>query len=153
MALRVLLALVLPAALGCGRGGKQPPGDLFQLIQGRYTCVEMDIGGKRVPPGSLRSRPPKYEVRGNELIAFRPEGGEDPLTFSLDPSKSPVAIDFHEPRGDQPGRTTTGILKLDRDVLTIVITDSERPEDRPVAFAARKPNQMLLVLKRDKPTR
>jgi uncharacterized protein (TIGR03067 family) len=147
-------ALVLGSVLllGCKRPANEAGDrDLLNSIQGKYTCVEMEVGGKVLPPEVLQKMGLKYEVRGNQLIAFPPKGGEDPLAFRLDTSKQPVWIDFEETQADKTVRTTTGLVKFENGVLFIVMSDSEKPEDRPKGFKEQQGKVALLVLKKDEP--
>jgi uncharacterized protein (TIGR03067 family) len=145
--LRVAAAILIAAASGC-KPREPRHVDLLDSIQGEYVCVAMEAGGKRVPTDEVDRAGLKYAVRGNELIAFRPGGGEDPIRFTLDQATDPIQIDFTEQHPTRGERTTAGILKYEEGELTIVMSDLTGAEHRPRRFNSEG-RQLMLVLKRD----
>jgi uncharacterized protein (TIGR03067 family) len=66
------------------------------------------------------------------------------LSFKLDPSKNPKAIDFIVLDGDKKGEKGPGIYDLDGDRLRMCLPNAEITE-RPTEFAAPQ-GSMLIVM-------
>ena len=82
----------------------------------------------------------------NGLSTIQFPGGEDSITFKIDPTKTPKAIDLTDTR---PGaKATRGIYKLEGDIFTICGRIGE--VDRPTGFKVVDDKSFLIVWKRDK---
>lgn len=147
--LALLCVLFASAALGCRAKAPRAEGDLLNRLQGRYTCTMMEMGGQAAPPALMEKMGLKYAVRGKQLVAYRPTGEEDPIDFELDESKAPAQLTFTEQHPEAGRRVTTGLLKYEDGVLTIVMSGFEGEANRPRGFKTERPAEMLIVLKRD----
>jgi uncharacterized protein (TIGR03067 family) len=71
------------------------------------------------------------------------------MSYKLNADKTPAEIDLTETEGGKT-KTMYGIYKLDGDLLTICLSDSGKPEDRPKEFKADADGKaMVMVLKKD----
>jgi uncharacterized protein (TIGR03067 family) len=65
-------------------------------------------------------------------------------TYTLDTTKSPVAIDMKPKGGTYDGKTLLGIVKVDGDTLTVAF--AEPGKDRPKAFESKEGSGVVLAV-------
>ncbi len=65
-------------------------------------------------------------------------------TYTIDATKSPVAIDMKPKGGTYDGKTLLGIAKLDGDTLTIAF--AEPGKERPKAFESKEGSGVVLAV-------
>jgi uncharacterized protein (TIGR03067 family) len=111
-------------------------------LQGTWTMVSLVIDGEIVTEERVKT--------GNLVIdgmEYRPELGANAVcaTLKVDPTKSPMAIDFSFTAGTNKGKDAKGIFKLENDVLTICRGAADG-EDRPKEFTAPNDSGRLLVV-------
>lgn len=95
-------------------------------------------------PGSL-----KHTFNGGRLIveSVNPGRFSGEMTYKLDPTKDPKAIDLTHTLGKEQGKVRLGIYLLDGDDLKMCVDD-----ERPTEFATRpESGRALIVLKRVTP--
>ena len=89
-------------------------------------------------------------VIAGEAYSFRLGKSRLELTFKVDPSKKPRAIDLTVAEGPEKGKTYHGIYKLEGDTYTIC-RNVEPGKERPGEFVTRPDSGLMLVVwKRDK---
>ena len=118
-------------------------------LEGTYTLKAMSMGGQAAPAERLKELK-EFVIKGDQLVAVKPDGKEDPAGFKLDPTAKPAAIDLIPPKDKTNEKPRPGIYKLEKGELTIVFGmkgDSPRPTD----FKGDGQDQMMMVLvKKDK---
>lgn len=123
-------------------------------LQGVWRLSAAEVNGQTVALNNLKSGDKiligTLTVEG-ESYTFRLGDVRLALTFALDPSKSPKAIDLTVADGPQKGQTFHGIYKLEGDTYTIC-RNVEPGKVRPAEFASRQDSgRMLVVWKRVQP--
>ena len=136
------LAIALVAA-------DEPPKDAkkeLEKFQGEWTMVSLETRGQKAPEETVKGM--KLTVKGAEWVVTRDGTTVADITFQLDPSKDPKAIDLTF-KVDGKETALKGIYKLDGDTLTLCRTDSPVAA-RPTAFKTTVDGGVLAVWKRAK---
>jgi uncharacterized protein (TIGR03067 family) len=108
-------------------------------IQGTWTLVSEESGGKRREKGELKKVQWVFEGDKYKVAGKAPWG-----RFKLDPGQSPKTIDLTDPKG----REGFGIYKLEGDTLTVSHAKGERPTE----FTSKEGDKhVVVVFKRAKP--
>jgi uncharacterized protein (TIGR03067 family) len=145
-----LLTAALALTAGCG-GKPTAPDKAKAGLDGGWTLVSVEVAGVKKTEADLAKDPiadRKLKATGDKLIGSK-GGKEEVMSYKLNADKSPAEIDLTE---TQDGKTKTmyGIYKLDGDLLTICLSDSDKPDDRPKEFKAGADGKaMIMVLKKD----
>jgi RNA polymerase sigma-70 factor (ECF subfamily) len=134
-------------ALGLLVAGDEPKSEdakkEAEALRGTWTFSKMERDG-----GDLTDQFGGVEVRF-EAEKFSSPGIE--ATFTLDPTKTPKAIDISYKEGPAAGQTIKAIYKLEGETLTICRALSQGDE-RPKEFAAPAGSgRFLFQFKRNKP--
>ena len=115
-------------------------------IQGKWKMESGQQGGKPLPEAMVKSG--TLVVDGNKMkMAVSVEGQEKTheLTFKLDPSQKPRAIDV-----EINGKPGLGIYSLEGDTLKICAAQAGS-KDRPTDLTAKAgSDRLLIVLKKEK---
>jgi uncharacterized protein (TIGR03067 family) len=132
LALAVVIAAPLPK-----EPAKKPESP---ALVGTWKCVGMVVGGKNntadVESGVV------FEFTADGKMYLTQNGKPQPDgSFTLDPSKSPAAIDLVMEK-DTP--TLQAIFRIEADVLTFCF-DNGRPDKRPTEFAAPDGTTLMLA--------
>jgi uncharacterized protein (TIGR03067 family) len=143
-ALVLALALVTPAAPG---GGEK---DDAKKLRGTWTLVSGEDQGKPVPPEKLKGN--LVAISDKTIVANDRDNKKlFVMTYKLDPSQKPPAIDMTIIEGDasQKGKTAKGIYELKGDTLRLAYAFAGA---RPTEFTTKKGDKHLsFVLKRVQP--
>jgi uncharacterized protein (TIGR03067 family) len=143
----VMTFAVLALAVGCGKkdgttsGGDSPPGtptaSSRSNIEGTYLLVGAEAFGDPVPDEILKKGSEAdrtFKITADKMISMK-GGKEDPATYKIDASKTPHEIDMVGKDGATgKEKKMHGIYKLEGDKLTICMTESDTPADRPKEF-------------------
>ena len=117
-------------------------------LEGTYTVVSMEKGGKAAPKEATESL--KIAFKGDELIITIPdekETKEKKAKIKVDASKTPNTIDISPLDGPEKGKTFLGIYKAEKGEVTLVFTEKEKG-DRPKELKSEG-ESMLVKLKKD----
>jgi uncharacterized protein (TIGR03067 family) len=140
---RFACLLVVGLLMGADQPSDAAKKDLEKL-QGDWKVEKAQRGGMDAPANVLEKL--TLVVKGDSMTVS--EGGvrDEKAAITLDPGKSPAAIDIKPARAGRD--TVLGIYKLDGDSLTLCwAKDGARPTD----FASKEgSNHVLFVLKRIK---
>jgi RNA polymerase sigma-70 factor (ECF subfamily) len=122
-------------------------GDVGSL-QGAWRAVEVTADGRRAPDGEATMF--RVAVAGNKLTLSA--GGDDHTArFTLDPTRSPRAIDLTWLDGSEKGRTVRGIYAREGGRLRLCVPNPKAGdgEGRPGGFtAAAGEGRMLFTLEK-----
>ena len=116
-------------------------GDVARL-QGTWSIVSVKIDGQPLNMDMLKAA--KLSIRGASY-SFRLDQTVWELTFQVDESKTPKAIDLYVVKGPEQGKTYHGIYKLDDEVYTICRT-IEPGKDRPRTFGTAPDSGLIMVV-------
>jgi uncharacterized protein (TIGR03067 family) len=91
-------------------------------------------------------------IKGDTLTVRFKKGDateDKAATLVVDPDQKPVAIDMTPKDGPDAGKPVLGIVKVERDTVTLCWGDRAGTSERPKEFASTKENKhFLIVLKK-----
>jgi RNA polymerase sigma-70 factor (ECF subfamily) len=124
--------------------------DEAKRMEGTWKFVSLTADGEATPQDFLQKA--RWTIRGKEILIPGPaEDGK--ASFTLDPTRSPKALDMTAMNGPFKGKTILCIYKLEGDRLTICLgggkADEPGSRPRPEAFDGGA-GRSLLVLERGK---
>jgi len=144
MSARIVLPFLAVALVAA-----DPPRDAkkeLEQLQGEWTIVSLENRGQKVAEETVKDM--KLTVKGEEWKVTRDGTTVADVTFKLDPSKDPKAIDMtFKVNGEEAA--LKGIYKLDGDTLTLCRTMSP-DAGRPTEFKTSADGGVLTVWKRAK---
>ncbi len=127
--MRRFLMLILPVVLLAAEPADDGKKDLEKL-QGEWVMAALEIDGKAVPEAKLRDT--TLTIKDGKYIVTVKDNKHE-VTFTLDPSQKPKAIDMSFPDGTNAPKVAKGIYKIDGD--TFVLVRAQMPEQaRPTEF-------------------
>jgi uncharacterized protein (TIGR03067 family) len=122
-------------------------GDDARSHQGTWVPTEAELAAQKLPAEVLKAlkltlADGKYTVESG--------GGTDRGTYTLDPAKTPKAMDITGTDGPNKGKTFLAIYELDGDTLKVCYDLSGQA--RPTEFKTQPNTQLFLATyKRQKP--
>jgi uncharacterized protein (TIGR03067 family) len=125
----------------------------MKKLQGVWKTVGVEIEGRKTEPpadmaGSVVIKGGTYTVKA---VTETGEKVVSELTFKLDPTKDPKAIDFTTAAGPDKGKQIKGIYKLEGDTLKVCF-NPKKDGERPTSFATKAGSSVRLnIFKREKP--
>jgi uncharacterized protein (TIGR03067 family) len=122
--------------------------DEVKKFQGTWKQVAYERDGITEPLDAEQGWQPRTTFVGNTFVVEIADGST-PIkgTFSIDPTKTPKAIDYTDTFGADDGKTFPAIYFFEGDRLVFCAADSEH--ERPSAFKT-KPGEVLRVLERER---
>jgi uncharacterized protein (TIGR03067 family) len=138
--------LVMLAA-GCSGAGPSAPDTAvkedMQKLQGRWNVTSIEVNGARVPADKIGDPGAVIEGDRYAIHDFR-------LTITIDPTKTPKAIDMVGKEGNGKPLSMIGIFELDGDTLRICFAKPGQKQ-RPTTFETKaNPGASLVVYQRQK---
>jgi uncharacterized protein (TIGR03067 family) len=137
--MRTLLALgLLTAAFGITRAD-----DKKDPTAGKWVIESLLVDGKEndALKGAVREQADgKYTL----TPAAGSKAGPTTGTYTIDTSKSPIAIDMKPKGGTYDGKTLQGIVKVDGETMTICF--SQPGSDRPTKFESTAGSKHVLAV-------
>jgi uncharacterized protein (TIGR03067 family) len=120
----------------------------LERLQGTWTLVAMENEGNPLPPEHFEGWSAVYE--GDALTLKAGDQVRRRGVVTLDPSRTPKAINTWDMDGPYEDQTLAGIYDLDGDTLKLCFS---RPgQERPTKFVTKEgPGFLLVVYKRKKP--
>jgi uncharacterized protein (TIGR03067 family) len=122
------IALVLGFLLTTACAEDEAAKDLKQL-QGEWVMTALEIDGTQVPPEKLRGT--TLTIKGDRYIVTTKNATHE-VTFKLDPSQKPKAIDMFLPNGTDAPKRSPGIYRIDGDTFQLCraqAAEQERPRE------------------------
>jgi uncharacterized protein (TIGR03067 family) len=116
----------------------------MKLLEGKWTLTSSVIEGEKKEGDDAKG---EVIFTEGKFEAKSPDGTSHKGSFTIDPTKSPKAIDSVPSEGDDAGKTRYGIYELKDDSLKICIANEGG--ERPTNFEAAN-DKILLVYKRAK---
>ena len=120
---------------------------MLKDLEGSYTPVTMTRAGEPAPDEFRKSV--TIQIQGDTFtVRFDKEGkGKDhAATIALDPAQKPAAIDMTPKDGPESGKTMRGIVKVEKDTVTLCWTDEAGKAERPKDFSSTKENKNFLIV-------
>ena len=118
-------------------------------LEGNYTPVSMTRGGESAPDEFVKGI--SFAIKGDTLtVRFQSakKAEDKAATLVVDPGQKPAAIDMTARDGDNAGKPILGIVKVERDTVTLCWADDAARADRPKEFSSTKENKNLLIVLR-----
>lgn len=117
-------------------------------LQGTWTMVSMETEGHEVAPENVADKTAVY--KGNRLTLFAGDTARRRGIVTLDPDRSPKAINTWDQDGPFTDHTVPGIYELDGDTLKVCF--AQPGEERPKKFTSKEGTGFIYcVYKRKKP--
>jgi RNA polymerase sigma factor (sigma-70 family) len=115
-----------------------------ERLQGSWQVVSMNVRNKEGAPEETRAN--RIIFAGDKMTRKRPDGPDEVITYTLDPTQKPKAIDFGAGISG-----ALGIYEFKGDTLRLCMERDADKQPRPADF---KPGEgrIVLVLKRAKDT-
>lgn len=99
----------------------------LKRLEGRYKVIIMEKATGPAPKQVIENL--SFTFKGNKLTVKLADE-EKNAQIKIDPEKVPPTIDISPLEGDYKGKTFPGIYKIDKDEVTIVMTEKgERPKE------------------------
>jgi uncharacterized protein (TIGR03067 family) len=125
---RMLVALGVVLFASVARAEDAARKDL-EALQGEWVMAALEIDGKQVPEEKIRGT--TLTVKGDRYTVKVKDNSHE-VTFKLDPSQKPKAIDMFLPNGTDAPKRSPGIYKIDGDTFQLCraqAAEQERPRD------------------------
>ena len=142
----VLFLFGVVAAADEGAGKK-----FLKELEGTYAATSMTKGGEKATD-DLLSSVVSITIKGESLIVrLKGEKEEDHAgTLLVDVTQKPIAIDMTPKDGPNAGKPMLGIIKVDKDAVTICWADRGDATARPKEFSSTKENRQFLIVMKKK---
>jgi uncharacterized protein (TIGR03067 family) len=145
-----LVALVLCA--GAAAADDAVAKKFLKTLEGSYTPVSMTRGGEPAPDEFVKGV--SFAIRGDTLTVRFKKGAESEdkaAALVVDPGQTPAAIDMTAKDGPEAGKPILGIVKVEKDTVTLCWGDRTDKAERPKEFSSTKENKhFLIVMKKAK---
>ena len=141
----VALALVAGPAVADDAAAKK----LLKELEGTYTPVSMTQGGQAAPDNVIKAA--SFVIKGDTFVVRFTEKGKSEdkaATLVVDPDQKPVAIDMTPKDGPDAGKPILGIVKVEKDTVTMCWADETGRTKRPTEFSSTKENKHFLIVMR-----
>jgi uncharacterized protein (TIGR03067 family) len=135
-----LAASVVIVAAGAAAVAASPGRDADRL-QGHWEMSALVVNGEKRPAELIKSG--KLDVKG-ERYTVDLGGSVATMTVKLDETKTPKQIELTPTEGDQKGKPSLGIYKIEGDTFTMC-RESVPNGKRPTAFASPAGAGQILV--------
>ena len=139
--LALLMAIPALAALAAD---EKPAG-----IDGTYKVTALSKGGTKAPEEVAKSFE-SVTIKGDKMTMKTTGDAAKVATVKVDAKAKPATIDITPDDGMEKGKTMMGIWKVEKNVLTIVVTEGKDAK-RPADFDGKGKDDVLLELTKDEP--
>ena len=150
--MRLLSASVLLLIVLGVRADDAASKKMLKDLEGTYSAISMSKGGEPAPDVYLKTI--SFNVKGDTFtVTFKKDDASEDkaATAVIDSTQKPIAIDLTPKDGPEAGKPMLGILKVEKDSITLCWTDRGEKTARPKEFTSTKENkQFLIVMKKNK---
>jgi uncharacterized protein (TIGR03067 family) len=119
-------------------------------LEGSYSPLSMTRGVEAAPDDFLKTF--VLTIKGDTLTVKFKKGDmvEDKAAIIVvDAAQKPTAIDMTPNEGKDAGKPVLGIVKIEKDVVTLCWADGDARSERPKEFSSTKENKhLVMVLKK-----
>lgn len=138
----VLAVLVASPLIADDEAGKK----LLKSVEGVYSVSSLSRAGTMAPDEFTKGL--SFEFKGDKLTAKFGDGKDKVATVVIGTTATPNTIDLTPTEGEDAGKPLLGIIKVEKDQITMCFADAPKA-DRPKEFKADKESrQMLIVMKK-----
>ncbi|WP_020471842.1 TIGR03067 domain-containing protein [Zavarzinella formosa] len=142
----MLLGLAL-CLTGIAQGDEAAAKKYLAEMAGTWKVVTMKKAGEEAP--AEFSKEVTIVIKDNTMTLKIGKEDEKSATLVVDPTQKPVTLDMTPKDGPNAGKQMLGLVTLDKDILTICLTDDKEGKTRPKELTSTKDNKnLLLVLKK-----
>jgi uncharacterized protein (TIGR03067 family) len=134
--------ILLAATLPYGSDDPRTAATDRDRLQGTWTCVRMERNGKEIP--RERYRDGILIIEGDKFTYKQGDRVMTAGTRTLDPNRSPKAVDDTHTLGPFKGKSYKGIYRLEGDTFTTC--NGGAGQARPSEFATKSGSGLLLVV-------
>src|SRR5258708_4677356 len=134
----------LAVCLLCAAGSRGADGDAVKkdmaALEGEWSMVSGERDGGAVPDDLLKSAK-RVTKAGETTVSF----GDQVFMkakYTVDPSKTPKAIDYEVSEGPNKGKKVLGIYKVDGDTATFCFAQPDK--ERPTKFETKEGSGLTL---------
>ena len=133
--------------------GCSPQQLLSNEVEGTWRVSQIIDNGESVSPEELHGM--TWTFAGGRRIMKAPDEGPDEMTYTLDPTREPKAIDLKYPHATYFADETGGsreverllaIYKHDGDTLKIASRPPTAPQQRPTGFEFEKGTSLSVMI-------
>jgi len=124
---------------------------MLKDLEGSYSAISMSKAGEPAPDEYLKTI--SFNVKGDTFtVTFKKgDASEDKAATALiDSTQKPIAIDLTPKDGPEVGKPMLGIIKIEKDSITLCWTDRGEKTERPKEFSSTKENKQFLIVMKKK---
>lgn len=122
--------------------GEDPAQADLQKLQGTWVLTSMERDGAAAPPEGLKGMTAVYE--GNRVTLREGERVRRRGIITLDPTRTPRAINTWDQDGPYEDQTSPGIYELAGDTLRIAFAHPD--QERPRQFSTKQGGAVLMCV-------
>lgn len=120
-------------------------------LEGIYSPVSMTRSGEPAPKEFMDTV--SFSIKSDTLaVKFKKGANEEDksATLVVDVAQKPIAIDMTPKDGPDAGKPMLGIIKVEKDTVTICWADRGDKAERPKEFTSTKDNKQFLIVMKKK---
>ena len=113
-------------------------------LQGTWQAVDLEANGQKSPDDQVKEL--QIVIKGDEVLALKPDGEGRKCKFKFDSSKTPNTIDVSPIDGPDKGKMAAGIYSLQNGQLRLCVNIfGQDTALRPTEFKTQPGNGVIFV--------